>query len=92
MEYLNHYRMVPEKKGREGGREEDKETARKRHSGSINLLEVPEYKGWGMNGIRTDVLENKLYLVQASNETAGCNFCLLSVTRQNLLCLKLKSS
>lgn len=45
-----------------------------------------------MSGIHTDVLENKLYLVQAYNETAGCNFCLLSVTRQNLLYLKLKSS
>jgi len=85
--------MMPEKKrGRLGGREEDKETERKKHSRSRNLLEVPEYKGWGMNGIRTDVLKNKLYLVQASNETAGCNFCLLSVTRQNLLYLKLKSS
>lgn len=102
MEYLNHYKIMPEKKGREGrkaggreaGRERqgDKETERKRHSRPINLIEVPEYKGWGMSGIHTDVLENKLYLVQASNETAGCNFCLLSVTRQNLLYLKLKSS
>lgn len=94
VEYLNHYKMMPEKKGREGGREgeRDKESKRKRHSRSINLPDVPEYKGWGMNGIHTDVLENKLYLVQASNETAGCNFCLLSVTRQNLLYLKLKSS
>lgn len=95
MEYLNHYKIMPEKRGREGkrgGREGDKETERKRRSRPINLEEVPEYKGWGMNGICTDVLENKLYLVQASNETAGFNFCFLSVTRQNLLYLKLKSS
>lgn len=51
--------MMPEMKRREG----DKETERKRHSKSINLPEVPEYKCWGMNRIHTALLENKLYLV-----------------------------
>lgn len=51
--------MMPEMKRREG----DKETERKRHSRSINLPKVPEYKGLGMNSIHTALLENKLYLV-----------------------------
>lgn len=51
--------MMPEIKRREG----DKETERKRHSKSINLPEVPEYKCWRMNSIHTGLLENKLYLV-----------------------------
>lgn len=81
--------MPKEKGGRR--REEDNDTERKIHSRSINLP-VLEYKGWGINGIHTDLLENKLYLVQTFDEAAGCNICLLSVTRQNLLYLKLKSS
>lgn len=83
--------MMPKKKGARR-REEDNDTERKTHSRSINLPQVLEYKGWGINGIHTDLLENKIYLVQASDEAAGCNVCLLSVTRQNLLYLKLKSS
>lgn len=63
MEYLNHYKIMPEKKGREEGRQEGRDRGRKRYLRSINLLQVPEYKPWGMNGIRADVLENKLYLV-----------------------------
>lgn len=54
---------MPEKKGREEGRQEGRDRGRKRYLRSINLLQVPEYKRWGMNGIRADVLENKLYLV-----------------------------
>lgn len=51
--------MMPEMKRKD----RNKETERKRHSWSINLPEVPEYKGWGMNSIHAALLENKLYLV-----------------------------